>query len=194
MNRYIKLIASVAGFIILIGGAYFGYKELSKNREASGNLETESARVTVEGSTSESATQSLAPSFRVLDAEGRQTELSSLYGKPIILNFWASWCPPCKKEMPDFEEAYKTYGDEIQFVIVNMTDGSRETVDTATKYIKDQGYTFPVYFDTNLEAANAYQVYSIPTTYFIDKNGSVAAYSEGMLTKESLEQGIAKIK
>ena len=132
-----------------------------------------------------------APDFTVIDMDGRAVSLHSLAGKPVIVNFWASWCPPCKAEMPDFEAAYKKYGSEIQFMMVNMTDGGRETVETAKKYIADQGYTFPIYFDTEQEAAYTYGVSAIPTTYFINAQGIPVAYAAGAITAAHLEQGIA---
>ena len=70
----------------------------------------------------------LAPDFTVYDLEGNEVHLTDFFGKPIIVNFWASWCGPCKMEMPDFDVAYNTYKDDIVFLMVNMTDGSRETV------------------------------------------------------------------
>ena len=116
-----------------------------------------------------------APNVTILDASGKEVQLQSLVGKPIILNFWASWCPPCKAEMPDFEAAYKEHGDTIQFMMVNMTDGGRETIATAEKYIASQGYSFPIYFDTKQEAAIEYGVSAIPTTYFINAQGHISA-------------------
>lgn len=134
-----------------------------------------------------------APDFTVMDAEGNAHKLSDFVGKPVILNFWASWCGPCKSEMPDFEEVYVEYKDRIHFLMVNLTDGHQETVASAQKLITEKGYTFPVYFDTKLEAANAYYVYSIPQTFFIDKEGNLVAYAQSAISKEILYQGIEMI-
>ena len=132
----------------------------------------------------------LAPDFTVEDLDGNKYKLSDFRGKPVIVNFWASWCGPCKMEMPDFEELYKEYGDKINFLMVNMTDGNQETKDKASKHISDNGYTFPVYYDTETEAAYAYGVSSIPATYFIDSEGYPVVYGVGALDKETLLTGI----
>ena len=137
--------------------------------------------------------QTTAPDFTVYTAGGEAVKLSDLRGKPVVLNFWASWCPPCKAEMPDFEAAFIRHGEDVQFVMVNMTDGSEETVQTASAFISSQGYTFPVYFDTAYSAANAYQVRSIPATYFIDAEGNLVAQFIGAMNAEQLQQGIALI-
>ncbi len=97
-------------------------------------------------------------------------------------------------EMPDFEEKYRALGNEINFLMVNMTDGSRETVKIASNFIKKEDYTFPVYFDTKSDAAIAYSVYSLPTTYFIDSDGYVVAQSTGAINSETLQKGIDMIK
>ena len=135
-----------------------------------------------------------APDFTMTDKDGNEVKLSNFAGKPIVLNFWASWCGPCQMEMPDFEEMYKTYGEEVQFVMVNMTDGSQETVESATQFITEKGYTFPVYYDTKMEGAYYYSVYSLPMTYFIGADGYVAGRNTGMISGENLQKGIEAIR
>lgn len=135
-----------------------------------------------------------APDFTMTDKDGKEVKFSNFAGKPIVLNFWASWCGPCQMEMPDFEEMYKTYGEEVQFVMVNMTDGSQETVESATQFITEKGYTFPVYYDTKMEGAYYYSVYSLPTTYLIDTEGHVSASNKGMISGENLQKGIEAIR
>ena len=134
--------------------------------------------------------QNLAPDFTVTDKDGNEVKLSDFFGKPIVLNFWASWCGPCQYEMPDFEEAYKELGEDVAFLMVNLTDGYSETVSSAKSFLEGAGYTFPVYFDTLSEGAKTYQVYSIPCTYFLDRNGSLVTRNMGMITGDALRQGI----
>ena len=135
-----------------------------------------------------------APDFTMTDKDGNEVKLSNFAGKPIVLNFWASWCGPCQMEMPDFEEMYKTYGEDVQFVMVNMTDGSQETVESATQFITEKGYTFPVYYDTKMEGAYYYSVYSLPMTYFIGADGYVSGRNTGMISGENLQKGIEAIR
>ena len=134
-----------------------------------------------------------APDFTVYDREGNTVRLSDFRGKPVVLNFWASWCGPCKKEMPDFEEIYKEYGEEIHFVMVNLTDGAQETMKTATTFLDSSGYTFPVYYDKDTDAAYTYQVYGIPVTYFINAEGHLIAQGSSALDAETIKRGIEMI-
>ncbi len=131
-----------------------------------------------------------APDFTMYTEDGKEVKLSDFEGKPTILNFWATWCGPCKNEMPAIEDAYKKYGDKINFVIVNLTDGENDTVVGAASYIQAQGYTFPVYFDTKLAGATAYGVNSIPLTLFIDANGDLVTYYTGSMSEKILQSGI----
>ncbi len=150
----------------------------SDNTEPSGNTQQP-------GSTAFSA-----PDFEVLDKDGHRVKLSDFHGKPILLNFWATWCPPCKAEMPDLQEAYEAYGEEICFVMVNLTDGSRDTVDIVKNFVAANGYTFPVYFDTQSSAAIAYRVSSIPATYLISAEGEIVKSKTGMMTASEIESAM----
>ena len=98
-------------------------------------------------------------------------------------------------EMPDFHEKYLELGNEIHFLMINMTDGSRETVDSASKFIADQEYTFPVFYDTESDASAAatYRAYSLPTTFFIDAEGYVIAQAIGAINADTLQKGIDMI-
>lgn len=197
-------------FIVLLGGASILYKNLTKEIKPQGSglsadkynemVENNSQQNEIDENTSDaSETQSeeadkmMAPDFIMEDKDGHTVHLSDFVGKPVVLNFWASWCGPCKMEMPDFDEKYKELGEEIHFLMVNMTDGSRETVDDAKAFIESQGYTFPIYFDTEMDAAITYGVSSIPTTYFINADGYAIAQAKGAIDAATLQTGIDMI-
>ena len=178
------VIILVLAFVALMFGAYLLYSRLGQDL-APDQLGTQAT-----GETKPEANP--APDFTVYDAGGNEVKLSDYFGKPIVLNFWASWCGPCKMEMPDFHEKYLELGDEVQFLMVNMTTG-RETQETAESFIAEQGYTFPVLFDLDSAAAAAYGAYSLPTTIFIDAEGNGIARATGAIDAETLQKGIDMI-
>jgi len=92
--------------------------------------------------------------------------------------------------MPEFQNYYEKYGQDIHFVIVNLTDGSQETVESASSYIAKEGYTFPVYYDTAMEGAYTYGVSAVPVSYFIDAQGNFVAWAQGALSADMLQQGM----
>lgn len=180
MNNRKTVIIVGAVLAVLLVGAYVLYGILS-TRTDNDNLAPDSGQTTE---------KSAAPDFTVYDRDGKAFKLSDFQGKPVILNFWASWCGPCKSEMPDFDEAYAKYGKDIHFLMVNTTDGVQETLRSATAFVDDSGYDFPVYYDTDVDAASKYYVYSIPTTYFIDAQGYFVAQGQGALDADTLQKGI----
>lgn len=198
-NKKLALTAFLLCGVIAV--SYVGYQSLSKNyltdnlqpaaSSQSGNAASSQSEQSGESSSTEEPERTAAPNFTMTDLQGNMVTLDSLKGKPIVLNFWASWCGFCVQEMPDFDTVYKELGEEVTFVMLNVTDGVRETRAKGEKHYTDKGYAFPIYFDDQgMQGSNAYGVSSYPTTYFIDRNGNLAAYAGGMIEEEALRRGI----
>lgn len=204
MKNKVTVIILTVVFVLLLGGAYFLYDRFSKSVENESLMKVTEASETseenevdnVENNTEDKSADELmkAPDFTVTDEQGNKVSLSDFVGKPVILNFWASWCGPCKSEMPAFEDAYTQYGEEIHFLMVNLTDGTRETPDVAKTFIEEQGYTFPIFYDSDIDAATVYGVMSIPVTYIIDAEGNIVAHARGAIDREILQTGIDMVK
>ena len=129
--------------------------------------------------------------FTVVDGNGKSVKLSDYVGKPIVLNFWASWCGPCKSEMPEFQQVFEDMGEQVQFLMVNAT--ASDTMADAKSFINQYGYTFPVVFDTQGNAMHTFGVDAFPTSFFLDKTGKPVGYVVGAISKATLLQGIDMI-
>jgi len=185
-------------FVLVMGGAAALYGRLGQSITAEQMIVHEQQSAQDEAAADNAASDQEeeiipAPDFAVYDRDGREVRLSEYFGKPIVLNFWASWCGPCQSEMPDFNEKYAELGGDVHFVMVNMTDGNRETIDTASAFIDKNGYSFPVLFDTSSQAAMTYGAYSLPTSFFINAQGHVIAQAVGAIDGETLQRGIDMI-
>ena len=191
-NKVTAIILAILVALIIVSGIL--YNKLGSNYK-NGIMPGENLTVKNDTNTSDKNEELQdAPDFEVQNAKGDTVKLSDMKGKAVVVNFWASWCGPCKSEMLDFDKMYEKYGKDIDFMMVNMTDGGQETKNSASSFIKSQGYSFPVYYDVTQSAAYAYSVMSIPATYFINKDGKVAAYANGAINEEALEEGISRIK
>ena len=132
-----------------------------------------------------------APDFTVYDKNGSAVQLSSFNGKPIVVNFWASWCGYCIQEMPEFQAAYEKYGDNVVFLMVNLINS--DSMQKAQNVIDQNGFTFPVYFDNDNSASGAYPTTAIPASVFIGTDGKVSAAVRGAMTADRLNKYIAQI-
>lgn len=168
-------------FALLLIGSVFAYNTLSKNYKPN-----------IEGVNSQTQSQKQAASdFTVKDNSGNDVKLSDFKGKPVVINFWASWCPPCRGEMPDYNKLYLEYSKKgIVFMMVDLTDGERETTAIGKKFIKDNGYQFPVYFDTNQGAAYIYGISSIPDSIFVDKSGMIINSFTGAIDEGTMRSNM----
>lgn len=185
------------GFVALLGGAYVLYDRMSGNAGANqlavqnggGAVEEESGSgETADGE--ETPEPVAAPDFTVYDRAGEEVHLTDYLGKPVVLNFWASWCGPCASEMPDIQSAWEEHGNDVEFVIVNMTGMNGETEQSAKAFLAENNYTFPCYFDANNSAASAFGVSSIPQTYLINAEGNIIGAYMGAMDASVLAQGI----
>jgi len=130
-----------------------------------------------------------APDFALTDVDGKPVSLSEFKGKVIILNFFATWCPPCRAEIPDFIELTKAYGDKL--AIIGVSD---EDQDGVKSLVKSQGINYPVLIDREGKASSAYgPIRAVPTTFVIDKNFKIRRHYIGARSREEFENDIKEI-
>lgn len=170
----------------------------SVEESSSSTVSEESATVTssqTESSEPESSDEEAstvpAPDFTLTDQYGTSHTLSDYKGKTIFLNFWGTWCPPCRAEMPEIQELYEEYGENTGDVIIlgvalpNVgKEGSEEEI---TAFLDENGYTYPTVMDEGGSIASSYYISAFPTTFMIDKDGNVFGYATGQLTKEIMK-------
>jgi len=132
-----------------------------------------------------------APDFELQDLDGQATSLSELWGSPVMLNFWATWCGPCRYEMPYLQEIYDEWSEKELVVLAIDVSESASTVE---RFLQAEGYSFPVLLDTRGVVGKKYNIRAIPTTYFIDKDGIIQGIKIGAFqSKEEIEASIRMV-
>ena len=140
----------------------------------------------------ESAAETVpAPDFTLLDQYGNGHTLSDYKGKTVFLNFWATWCPPCRAEMPEIQEIYEEYGENNSDVIIlgiaSPEVGQEGSADDIAAFLSENNYTYPVVMDTDGIMSYYYGISAYPTTFMIDKDGNVYGYVPGQITKDIMQ-------
>lgn len=128
-----------------------------------------------------------APDFELTTLDGEKMSLSDLKGKKVLVNFWATWCPPCRSEMPDMQQIYDEYDDDVVIAAVNLTS-SESSVDTVESFVNELSLTFPILLDEKGKVNNEYEVLSYPTSYFIDEEGIIKTKFVGALSYDQMKK------
>lgn len=136
-----------------------------------------------------------APDFELTTLDGAVVKLSDLQGKKVILNFWATWCGPCKQEMPDMEAFYKKHKGDVEVLAVNYTASEgADGPEKVRQFAEENGITFPILLDKEITVTTTYKVITIPTSYFIDTKGVIQDKFVGPMTVKDMEKKVAKLK
>jgi len=122
----------------------------------------------------------VAPDFELNTIEGKSIRLSELRGKKVIVNFWATWCPPCREEMPAMQKFYEQYNEHVEVLAVNLT--SQDSREKIKPFVEEYGLTFPVVLDVKGKVLKMYEIEPIPTTYIIDSKGIIREKIIGSMT------------
>ncbi len=135
-----------------------------------------------------------APDFKLQTLDGQTVALSDFRGKKVIVNMWATWCPPCRAEMPDMQKFYEKYKDEgVEILAVNLTQAEKNKEDVA-RFLKDYGITFTVVLDEMGEVSEKYQAQAIPTSYLIDSKGIIREKITGPMSYDWMVEKIASME
>lgn len=138
----------------------------------------------------------LVPDFALLSSARETVRLSDFRGKVVVLNFWASWCAPCRQEMPEFQQLHEELSQEEDAVLLllNQIDGRRETIKTGTDYLTKNNLTMVNLYDHGAVGTKVFGIPGLPTTVVIDREGYLASYVVGATTKDVVSRMIEEAK
>jgi peroxiredoxin len=186
------LIAAIVAISLIGFSVYTIYNSDPSNSKTNSSVSTASDKNSTVKNNNSDQTVKVAPNniktkaidFKLKDLNGQELSLSDLKGKKVFLNFWATWCPPCKAEMPEIEKLYQETKD-TDLVIVAVEIG--EPLDTVKPFIENNKYNFKVLLDPDQSVATKYNITSIPTSYFIDTEGNIVSKHVGGMNIDQMK-------
>jgi peroxiredoxin len=178
------LIILAAGLLFGAGLAviYYGYSSRVNDPEASGLIQGVELPVSA-------AVGAAAPSFTLQNLDGKEFNLDEMRGKIVVLNFWATWCEPCKLEMPYFEQLHNTGRSDLEIWGVNFDEPPQQV----EKFVEEFELSFPILLDTDARVQNLYRVRGYPTTYVVDRDGVIQFHHIGLITEDQLGSYLEKL-
>lgn len=162
----------------LVGLAWIAYSQVPPTEVEDGGLDTEAPFPGYD-----------APDFRLTSTMGEEIQLSDYIGQPVVLNFWATWCPPCRAEIPHFQASSVKYNGKA--VVLGIDQGEPQSI--VADFGSSLGVTYPLLLDTDNSVNRAYAVRALPTTVFIDSRGVVKEVYSGIVNQAVLEDRIEKL-
>lgn len=192
MKKHLGTLKKIGGILLIISGLIMSFNGINKINEST----KDNYKAEVENKTENNKVKAL--DFTLYDQYGKEHKLSDYKGKTVFLNIWATWCPPCKAEMPHIEELYNEYNKNNEDVIILGVStpnlGNEGDEKHISQFLKDNEYTFPVVFDNNADLIYGYSIQSFPSTFIIDKEGYVREYVPGAMDKETMKSLIESNK
>lgn len=175
-RNHLDVIKKIGGLIIIVSGltmSYNGYIAVTDYIESKSNIVSDGNSINIYD-------------LALKDQYGKEHKLSDYSGKTVFLNFWATWCPPCREEMPYIEELYKER-DDVAIIGVSIPAEPSNGVDSIKSFLSENNYTFPTLLDINGDLGSYFNIMAYPTTIIINKSGEIDRVVEGSLTKENME-------
>jgi len=191
MKKALGAIVIIA--LVAIAAGMFIHDKLEENKKNALDDDTPGYEVG-KGSPQSVGLEKPAPDFTLNTLDGNPLTLSDLKGKKVILNFWATWCPPCKDEMPHFQEYYEKYAEEdnVEIVAVNYTLNDKMT--SVENFVKSYDLTFPVLLMEEEDVRETYKVYTLPSTFFINSKGVIEKQVLGPLDLDTLRNYVTALE
>lgn len=191
----VKRIVGVLLIIVLVGGVLFNYVQQRKESESTtaneynvtGDTDAKGGMISSVQETHEIG--DTAPDFELNTLRGEKLQLSKLRGKKVILNFWATWCPPCREEMPEMQKFNDDFKEEVEIVAVNLTESENKEANVA-EYIDKYQYTYPIPLDKKAKVRSAYTIIAVPTTYFINQEGKITKIHPGPMDYDFMKETV----
>ena len=175
---------TLIGLVIILGGGWISFSRTLADGTMAGSEAASLEPAAAAGHP--------APDFELKTLEGKTIRLSDFKGKPVLINFWATWCGPCRAEFPDFQKASVDNAETLVIIGINNTSTDQE--DQVPAFVEEFGVTFPIVLDETGETAKAYHILGLPTSIFIDSNGMVNEIFTGPINKAYIESKLIDLE